>query len=396
MHNIPSISLDEARLLALHNQMLLNNNSLKGKKGVLKAIEQLGYVQIDTISIVERSHKHILWTRVPDFKEEMLTELIDKDKKVFEYWSHAAAYVPMRDYRFAHYRKRMFTHYNKGWGRWAKKNKKVIKFVYDRIKAEGPLQSRDFEHAKKRGTWWDWKPTKHALEYLFHTGELMLMARKNFQKIYDLKERLLPAEINTTEPTDEEHAEYLVFSAIKQHGIVTKNEIVYQKFYSLPALEITLKKLLHENLILNVKVENQKQVYYSNATTLNTLNSLLPAPGLRQAGNTLNSPVHVLSPFDNFMIQRKRINNLFGFDYVLECYIPAHKRKYGYYCLPVLHTDKLIGRINAKADRAKGELNIIGIFNEKGTKKPELKKLVKPKLKELAVFAGCRKVKFLK
>ena len=394
MQNIASISLPEARSLALGSQLLLNNNSLTGKKGVLKVIEQLGYVQIDTISVVERSHRHILWTRVPDYKEDMLKELIDKDKKVFEYWSHAAAFLPMQDYRFAHYRKRMFTHYNKGWGAWAGKNKKVIKLVYDRVKAEGPLQSRDFEHLKKRGTWWDWKPAKHALEYLFHTGELMLRSRKNFQKIYDLRERILSPDINTTEPTDEEHAEHLIFSAVKQHGLVTKNEIVYQKFYSPPALKIVLKKLIDENLVVPVKVENLKLEYYTTETTLNKLNVLLPAPRLRQAGNEPNELIHILSPFDNFMIQRKRINSLFGFDYVIECYVPASKRKYGYYCLPVLYGDKFIGRIDAKADRVNDTLTVINLFSEKGIKKSELKKRVKPKLIELANFSGCRKVKF--
>ena len=394
MQNIASISLPEARSLALGSQLLLNNNSLTGKKGVLKVIEQLGYVQIDTISVVERSHRHILWTRVPDYKEDMLKELIDKDKKVFEYWSHAAAFLPMRDYRFAHYRKRYFTHYNKGWGVWARKNKKIIKFVYDRVKAEGPLQSRDFEHPKKRGTWWDWKPAKHALEYLFHTGELMLRSRKNFQKIYDLRERILSPDINTTEPTDEEHAEHLIFSTVKQHGLVTKNEIVYQKFYSPPALKIVLKKLIDENLVVPVKVENLKLEYYTTETTLNKLNVLLPAPRLRQAGNEPNELIHILSPFDNFMIQRKRINSLFGFDYVIECYVPASKRKYGYYCLPVLYGDKFIGRIDAKADRVNDTLTVINLFSEKGIKKSELKKRVKPKLIELANFSGCRKVKF--
>ena len=337
MQNIASISLPEARSLALGSQLLLNNNSLTGKKGVLKVIEQLGYVQIDTISVVERSHRHILWTRVPDYKEDMLKELIDKDKKVFEYWSHAAAFLPMRDYRFAHYRKRYFTHYNKGWGVWA---------------------------------------------------------RKNFQKIYDLRERILSPDINTTEPTDEEHAEHLIFSTVKQHGLVTKNEIVYQKFYSPPALKIVLKKLIDENLVVPVKVENLKLEYYTTETTLNKLNVLLPAPRLRQAGNEPNELIHILSPFDNFMIQRKRINSLFGFDYVIECYVPASKRKYGYYCLPVLYGDKFIGRIDAKADRVNDTLTVINLFSEKGIKKSELKKRVKPKLIELANFSGCRKVKF--
>lgn len=391
--NLYTISISEARFLALYNQRLLEspqkksgrktNVTLRSAQGLLDIIEQLGYVQIDTISVVERSHKHILWTRFPAYKEELLNTLIDKDKKVFEYWAHAAAFLPMRDYRFTLYRKRKFTHYNKSWGAWSKKNKKVIQYVIDRIKDEGPLQSRDFEHPKKRGTWWDWKPTKHALEYLFHTGVLMVNARKNFQKVYDLAERILPADIISSELTDEEHSKHLIMSAIRANGIVTKNEITYQKFFSGAAYEKTLKHLANEKQIVKIKVENIKEEYYSTLEELDRLNN----------ENRVQDLIHILSPFDNLVIQRKRLKNLFNFDYVIECYVPAHKRKFGYFCLPVLYGNKFIGRIDAKADRLKKTLIINNFFPENGIKKnfksnPEFKS----KLKELAEFSGCAKI----
>jgi uncharacterized protein YcaQ len=393
MQTISTISLKEARFLALGSQMLLNAHSLKGKAGLLKVIEQLGYVQIDTISVVERSHRHILWTRLPSFDEKMLADLIDKDKKVFEYWSHAAAFVPMRDFRFSLFRKRMFTHYNKAWGKWANKNRKVIKYVLERIKAEGPLQSKDFEHPKKRGTWWDWKPTKTALEYLFHTGKLMLKARKNFQKIYDLAERILPGNIITSEPTDEEHSEYLIMSALRANGIVTKSEMVYQKFYSPPAFEKALNNLLNEKQIINVKVEKLKQEYYSTETELNKLNGLnneiLPAINHRQ------DLIHILSPFDNLVIQRKRLSDLFNFDYVVECYLPAQKRKFGYFCLPVLFGDKFIGRIDAKADRAANTFIVNNFFTEDGFKSSKKSGTeINGKIKKFSEFTGCENINF--
>lgn len=292
----------------------------------------------------------------------------------------------MSHYRFAHYRKNMFTSYNSGWGKWANKNKKVISYVYDRIKTEGPLQSRDFEHPEKRGTWWDWKPSKYALEYLFHTGKLMIKARKNFQKVYELTERVLPPGTDTTEPSEEEHAEHLVMSAIKQHGIVSKNEIVYQKFYSHKALDKVLKKLQGEQIIIPVRAGNLGTLYFSTESTINKfLHGLITS---KQA----DSSVNVLSPFDNIVIQRKRVKELFDFDYTVECYVPAPKRKYGYFCLPVTQRNKFIGRIDAKANRAEGTLKVINLFTEKGVKKTYMKKLVKPKLGELSSLAGCVKV----
>jgi uncharacterized protein len=386
LKDIIKISIPEARYMALKSQLLLNSHKSETKGDLLNIIEQLGYVQIDTISVVERAHRHILWTRFPAYKEEMLTELIDKDKKVFEYWDHAAAFMPMKNFRYAFFRKRKFTKEDKNWRAWSKKNKKIIRFVLDRIRAEGALQSRDFEHPPIKGrSWWEWKPSKHALDYLFHTGELAAKARINFQKVYDLPERVLPAGLDTTEPTDEEHSEHLIMNAIRAHGFIAKKEIVYLKYHSRTAFEKTLKKLLDEKIICRIRIDNLQSEYFSTELQLNTLNKQ----------NTTYTHTHILSPFDNLIIQRKRLNDLFNFEYIIECYIPAHKRKYGYYCMPVLNGDKFIGKIDLKSDRINGVLNVLNFFPEKGIKKPDAKKLIKNKLNELALFAGCRKVKNL-
>jgi len=153
--------------------------------GVDKIINKLGYIQIDTISIVERSHNHILWTRNKNFEHKELNELINK-KKIFEYWDHAASYLPIKFYKYSLYRKRKF---KKEYSHWFKENKRLLKFVKDRINGEGALMSKDFEsEGKTRTGWWDWKPAKRALEMMFHSGDLVISERRNFQKVYDLKE----------------------------------------------------------------------------------------------------------------------------------------------------------------------------------------------------------------
>ena len=150
-------------------------------------------------------------------------ELLEKDKKIFEYWSHAAAFLPISEYRFSFYRQ---DKYRKSYHAWAMKNKKIVKLVLDRIKTEGPLQSKDFEHTGKKGDgWWDWKPAKYALQHLFHEGTLMIASRKGFQKVYELTENVLPKETDTTVPTEEEFHEHMVISAINSFGFAAKKKL---------------------------------------------------------------------------------------------------------------------------------------------------------------------------
>jgi uncharacterized protein YcaQ len=233
--------------------------------------------------------------------------------------------------------------------------------------------------------WWDWKPAKNALEYLFHSGRLAARARKSFQKVYDLPERILPVNTDTTRPSEEEHAEHLILKSIRANGFASEKEITYLRYHSRKATKAVLESLSEDKKIIPVKIEDiDHEIYYSTP------------PVLKQLNNRKNdNHIHILSPFDHLVIQRKRLVALLDFDYVIECYLPASKRKFGYFCLPVLYGDKFICRIDAKADRKNNRFNVINVFWEKNTnKKPELRKLLREKLKELAVFSGCSEIIF--
>lgn len=381
------ITLQDARYLALKNQRLLERDNHHTKKDLLKIIEKIGYVQIDTISIVERAHHHILWTRLPAYKKTKLDELM-KEKKIFEYWSHAAAFLPMKDYRFSLRRKE---NYSERYKTWLKNNKKIINFARDRITNEGPLQSKDFEHPPRvKSGWWDWKPAKEALEYLFHAGELMVAERKNFQKVYDLTERILPKKVDTTIPTHEEYCEHLIFNAISANGFASQKEMFYlRRGDSIIPLSV-IKKLTEEKKIIPVKVTGiEDDKYYTTKENLKQLNNI-----------SFKKDVHILSPFDNLVIQRKRLKTLFIFDYVIECYVPSPKRKFGYYVLPILYGENFIGRLDAKADRANNSLRIINLwFEDKAKIDKNFKEIFKERIDELTIFSGCKKnnlEKFLK
>lgn len=179
-NSLQILSLEQARALILKSQGLINADFGKGKASVKSAIEHIGYVQIDTLSVAARAHHHTLWSRLPDYKESYLSELLEKDKTIFEYWSHAASYLPMSDYRFSLVSKKAFS---EGKSHWFNQDKKMNKFVLDRIKAEGPLQSKDFEFKRSGpGNWYEWKPAKKALEQLFMEGKLWWLSDKVFRK----------------------------------------------------------------------------------------------------------------------------------------------------------------------------------------------------------------------
>ena len=373
-----TLSKKEARKIILTNQGLTENFFGSKKDGTLKVIEHLGYVQIDTISVVERAHHHTIWTRVNDYQKKYLDELID-DKSVFEYWSHAAAFLPMRDYRFSLMRKNL---YASGKLKWYF-DKRTTKFVYDRIKAEGPLQSKDFEEAKKKAGWWEWKESKRALEQLFMEGKLMVASRKGFQKVYDLTGRVLPKNINIQPPTAEEYAEYLIRKTTRANGIAAKSEIGYLRRHATPAVVKTLERLLEEEEIIPVKLEGvEKEFYYTTEKNLSD-----------SSATAIKKQVKILSPFDNSVIQRNRLKNVFEFDYTIECYVPEKKRVYGYFCLPVLYGDTFIGRIDCKAQREDQTLEVRKTFWEKNFKVTQkFKDEFERSLKRFAKFNGCGEI----
>jgi len=378
-------SLQEAQWLALKSQGLLKPDWGKGKKGALAAIELLGYVQIDTLSVVARAHHHILWSRLPDYNENFLNELLEKDKAIFEYWSHAASYLPMSEYRFSLPQKKS---YAGGKSHWFGQDKKMNKYVLDRIKAEGPLQSKDFEYKRDGpGNWYEWKPAKRALEQLFMEGKLMVAKRQGFHKVYDLTVNVLPANVNASFPTEKEYTKHLIRKAIQAHGLVSENEITYLRKGLKAPVNIALKSMLMDGELMEVKIEGLEKPSF-----INHVNPLLKSDSNNEKIKLINS-IHFLSPFDNLVIQRKRLQTLFDFGYMVECYLPEAKRKYGYFSLPVLYGDKFIARFDPKADRATKIFHIKNIQFENGFKPDEtFNALFTSKLMAFAAFNACTKI----
>lgn len=327
------------RRLALAAQGLLNSQPYgAGLAGARKAINHLGYVQIDTISVVERAHHHVFHCRVPNFKPAMTNQML-LEGDIFEYWTHAAAFVPVDHFRFSLPYKHAI---KSGQTHWFKNpDKKLMAELLARIALDGPLRSRDLETSNtKRSGWWDWKPAKKALEQLYMQGDLMVSSREGFQKTYDLSERVLPAHANTLMPTMDEFASHMVGQQLRCHGFVSLKSFTYLRRN--PALRKAVKALVSERLAQRTLA----QIQVSSGEVF-----IAEPDALERTMPRLSERMVILSPFDNSVIQRERLKTLFQFDYQIECYVPAAKRSYGYFCLPLLYRGEFIGRMDCKAHR---------------------------------------------
>tara|TARA_R110001592_G_scaffold50620_1_gene156380 strand:- start:13941 stop:15140 length:1200 start_codon:yes stop_codon:yes gene_type:complete len=344
-----SLSVQQARKLVLHSQQLATATpSGSAIAATLSAIEHLGYIQIDTISAVQRAHHHTLWNRNPHYDATHLDQLL-ASKQVFEYWSHAAAYLPMRDYRYSLPRKRAIASGEQG--HWYEPDKPLMKAVLKRITSEGPLMAKDFEYRGEKLGEWRSKPAKRALECLYMRGDLMISERRNFHKVYELTERVLGPTVNTTAPTTEEYGRFLIKRYLEANGLGQPAEISYLRKNTKPLIATTLRSMLADGELVQLDVGGNQYLALPRAMEL--LNTPL-------ARNKLA----ILSPFDNLLIQRKRMQALFDFDYLIECYVPEHKRQYGYFSLPILWNGKLVARMDCKADRRESHLHILHLAVE--------------------------------
>ena len=340
------------RRIALNAQGLLKTRPYgNGLEGARKAIEHIGYVQIDTISVVERAHHHTLYSRVPTFLPAMSRQML-LDRDIFEYWTHAAALIPIADFRFSLPYKYAIKNGQIHW--YKNPDKKLMREVLARVRAEGPLRSRDLDtNNTKSSGWWDWKPAKKAIEQLYMQGDLMVCDREGFQKSYDLTERILPAHIDSSMPSVDEFASHLVDQQLRCHGLVSLKGFTYLRKNT--PLRKAVKALIDEKLaqqtLEQLKVDNG-EVFIVEAGTLEC-----PLP-------RVNNRMHILSPFDNSVIQRERLKCLFQYDYQLECYVPAAKRQYGYFSLPLLYRDQFVGRMDCKVHRKDQHFEIKTLYLE--------------------------------
>ncbi|MGB1310187.1 MAG: winged helix-turn-helix domain-containing protein [Leucothrix sp.] len=348
-----SLSKAHVRKLVLHSQRL-PHSSAKGSalSATLAAIEHLSYIQIDTISVIQRAHHHTLWNRNPRYQLSHLDELLTQ-RQIFEYWSHAAAYLPMRDYRFSLFRKQAMASGEQN--HWYPRNDTMMRYVLDRITAEGPLMAKDFDYQGKKIADWGSKPAKQALEYLFMQGDLMVPKRQNFHKVYDLTERVLPSNIDDKPPTPVEYARFLIQRFLLANGVGQLNEFVYLLKQIKPTVLTVLEEMLDHEALIQIEVKSGRT--NTHYVALPEALSLLDRPLAKRK-------LKILSPFDNLLIQRKRMTDLFDFDYQIECYVPQQKRQYGYFVLPLLWLGRFVGRMDCKADRKTGVLHIHNISIE--------------------------------
>jgi len=352
---------------------------------VQKAIEHLGYVQIDTISVVARAHDHVLRTRVPNYAPAHLDRL-QRDGGVFEYWYHAAAYLPMRDYRFSLPKMAAMARKDDRWVR--SRDDGLMADVLRHVAGEGPTRARDFEREEQRGEtgWWNWKPAKRALEQLFMQGDLMVVGREGFEKIYDLRERVLPDDVDTRMPDDQEVAAHLLDSALRSHGFVTAKSVTYGRRGA--SLREALKRVVTERLEAGTIIRLE----------LPSGEKALAEPELAERrAPPAPARVRLLSPFDNAVIQRDRGRSIFGFDYQIECYVVEEKRRFGYYCLPLLYRDRFVGRADCKAHRSSGcfEVKVLHIEDPAPLKRePDtFRGALVDALEDYARFNGCTELR---
>lgn len=334
----PTLTVEQARRLALAAGAGFHRATRRGPEAVAEIVDRIGYVQIDTISVVERAHHHILATRIPRYQTEWLERA-----PVFEYWAHAAAYLPWRDFRYTLPRKERIKANGHDWFR---ADKVEAKRVLARIRSEGPLMARHFETSRRPAGWWDWKPAKRALEYLFMAGDLMVV-RQGFQKVFDLTERVLPPGTDTRIPTPHEQAAWYVDRALDAWGLAARDEMAYLRKEHVAHIDAVLRQREEEGSLIRVTVEGvAKTAYWVRPADLERID----------AGKAQDRTLRIVSPFDPFLIHRKRMRRLFGFDFAIECYLPTAKRTFGYFALPLLQGTDFVGLLDAKADRSAGRL----------------------------------------
>lgn len=355
-----TIALQTARQLSLYAQGLLNPPRQGAQKAdVRAAITRLGALQIDTINIVARAPYFSLWSRLGDYDPEWLNQLL-AEQNVFEFWAHAASFIPIEDYGL--HRRLQIEQWRLPWYQhWYDDHKAEFDAVLAHVKENGAVKSSDFKRSdgKQGGTWWDWKIEKRALEYWFTAGELMISKRINFQRVYDLRERVLPDWKDSDAPDLDSVYRSLVLKSISAMGLAIPAWI--SDYFRLPKMDTqaALQHLIDDHRLIELKVEDWSE----SAWVLPEVWEEFQAE-LRQ--NPEPHHTTILSPFDSLIWDRARTRKLFNFDFTIECYLPAAKRKYGYFLLPVLHNGQLIGRMDAKAHRAAKKFEVKSLYLEQG------------------------------
>jgi uncharacterized protein YcaQ len=318
-----------------------------GPEATRAAVEHLGYLQIDTINVIERCHHHILWTRIPDYRREHLGQAQSVDKTIFEYRTHALSYIPTPDIRFFLRDMQRQRQFPRPWFRSVKKAdlRKLLRL----IRTDGAISIRDVdddEQVEKDHSWASKKPSKRVLEYAFYCGLLTISTRSGMLKTYELFDRHFGWQSRPKPATEGQIAEYMLARALRAQGLVSLDSICHHDAKRKPAVRRCIEARMRRGNLLPVMIEGEKMQHWAETKTFDTRS--LPNEGL----------VHILSPFDPLIIQRKRLKLFFDYEHRFEAYVPKAKRVFGYFALPVLIGDEIVAVLDLKADRANDTLLI--------------------------------------
>jgi len=368
-----------------------------GAKGadLLDLIRRLGFVQLDSINTVARAHDMILFSRRPSYRIKNLKQLYERDKALFEHWTHDAAVIPMEFYPHWHLRFQRDADLLKSrWKNWRRDGfEQQFATVLQHIREHGPVSSSDVGKDEKKGSggWWDWHPSKTALEFLWRSGALTVIGRSRFQKRYDLTERVIDTHLCPGNmPCDTgQTVDWLCEAALDRLGFATSGEIAafWDTVSAAEAKHWCEKSLSKGNL---------EEVEMTCAD--GRIRKVLARPGLAETVAEIPSPsgrIRVLSPFDPMLRDRNRAERLFGFHYRIEVFVPAAKRVYGYYVFPLLEGDRMIGRIDMKAQRDRGILQVGAVWPEPSVRWSDARtRRLRSELERVCRFAQLEKVDF--
>ena len=320
-----------------------------GPEASLAAIRHLGYVQIDTINVIERCHHHILFTRIPAYRRADLVQLQSEDKSVVEYWTHALSYVPTADFPYFVPAMKRFRDLTDTW--FGKVDPSDILAMTRRLKREGPLSIRDIdddELVEKHHPWASRKPSKRVLQLMFYQGLVVVSARQGMLKTYDLTSRHFGWDRFPRAATDRQILNYKLDRALRSQGLVSLDSICHLEPSTKPAMRELIEARVKRRLLRPVTIEGSPKALHWAEPGAIDIAPALPPPGL----------VHILSPFDPLIIQRKRLKLFFGYEHLFEAYVPAARRQLGYFALPVLMGDRIVAAVDLKADRPQRQLMI--------------------------------------
>ena len=383
------IPADQARRLVLSLQGLADPPRRKlSADGLLALIERIGYVQVDSVNVVARAHHMILFARNQTYRPALLQRLVEREGRLFENWTHDAAIIPTRFYpywrvRFARERERLAARYRRLFD-----HDQRAQAMLDHVRRNGAVMARDFSDSEQpRGGFWDWHPDKAALELLWRTGHLTIARRQGFQKVYDLAERVLPAAALASLPSHEAFVDWACRGALERLGFATPGQIA--GFWDLVSLAEVKQWCAHHPTVavpaLVETADGSARKVVARADIETRLGALRPCP----------QRVRVLSPFDPLLRDRKRLMALFGFDYRIEIFVPASRRRYGYYVFPLLEGERLIGRIDMKAHAARGALEVAALWMEPGRRLSRgRRERLDAELDRIRRFVGAATVRF--